>query len=105
MGLKVRLFALLTIGLVAKSALGFDFRLVRGPRSSSIDLKVTGADLLSVLVTAVTLAFLVLANVVVLIRRRSFDRELLDFARDPNVPDTLKRDVIFALLDERNRRF
>ena len=105
MAVKVRLFSLLTIGLIVKSAVGIDLSLLRRGGVSSVDLKVAGADLVSVLVVAVTLAFLVMADIVIFIRRRAFDRELLEFAKDPSVSEPLKRDVIHALLDERNRRF
>lgn len=105
MALKVRLFGLMTLALIGKSVLDLSLEAKKAVESSSIVLRVAGIDLETVVVTALTLAFLVLANVVVFIRRERFNRELLDFARDPNVSDQLKTQVIEQLLAEQTRRF
>jgi hypothetical protein len=102
---KVRLFMLWTGVLVGKAALNFDLEFTRSLAGSSLTVRIGGLDTAAIASTTVTLGVLTLANVFIALRRNRLSRELMDFARDPGVSDSLKREVIERLLDERNRRY
>lgn len=105
MGLKARLFSTLVLGLVAQLAFDFEVQIPWHSQPGSVAVSMPDADLGTVVVVAAAMALLVLANVIIQIRRIGFNRELMAFARDQGVPETLRRDVIERLLHERNNRF
>jgi hypothetical protein len=102
---KVRLFTLWVAVLAGKAALNFDLDITRSGDGSEVRFHIGGVDVVSIAATAVTLGILVLANVFIAVRRARFNREILEFARDPSVPESLKREVIERMLDERSQRY
>lgn len=102
---KVRVFALWTTVLAGKAALSLDLGFTRSAAATSFTARLGGIDTVSIIATAITLTLLLLSDVIIAIRRRSFDRDLLELARDPSVPNNIKEQVIGYLLDERNRRY
>jgi len=105
MALKVRLFTLLIAGLIASFAFSFELRWVQNTSLPTIALSVPGNDVLTVLIAASTLFFLILVDLFIIVRRQRFDKELLDFAREANIRDDVKGHIISLLLQERNSRY
>jgi hypothetical protein len=104
MALKVRLFTLLIAGLIASFAFNFELRWGQNTNLPTLVLSVPGNDIWTVLIAALTLFFLVLADLFIIVRRQRFDKELLDFTRESNVRNVVKEYVIAHVLRERNSR-
>lgn len=102
---KVRLYSLLLLGLVVDFGLRLRLRPLSNNAEPGLSLELSGPDLAVIIVCAITLIFLVLVNWILRIRHQQLRMESIELAKQPGIPNGLKRDVIREVLRESQRIF
>jgi hypothetical protein len=94
MAFKSRLYSLLVLGVVASIAFNFEIYISKSNGMPFMKFNIPGNDLYIVLVCGCILIFLVFFNLIRYKRKKDFQKELLDFARDPNISEEFKYVII-----------
>lgn len=105
LGLKVRLFTLLVLGLAVD--VGLRLRIEFRPTSGlpSVDLQFDASDAVIVASCAVTVVFLVTVDWILYLRRQRLHRDLLALVKDSAVPDPQKAKIIDFIIEQNRQAY
>jgi hypothetical protein len=98
LALKFRLFILLALGLAADVSIRLRIESSESGWWPRVKFELPGAELAVVISCAATIIFLVACNFVLYLRQQRLSRELLALAREPGIPDDVKRHIVQELL-------
>jgi hypothetical protein len=98
---KVRLLFFLGLGLIVD--FGIKMRM-RAPKPGT-EAIFSAPDLAITLVCVITILFLIVVNWILYLRHQQLSHDVLEFAREQGIPDSMKDDVIRTILRESRRFF
>jgi hypothetical protein len=98
---KVRLFFFLGLGLIVDFSVKMR---MRAPKPGA-EFMLSAPDLAITLVCIITILFLVIVNWILYQRHQQLSRDVLEFAREQGIPESMKDDVIRTILRESRRFF
>ena len=104
-GLKIRLFSLLIVGVIADLGLKISISTSKASSIPIFGFEIPGSSLATVIICSILVVFLVLVDMIIIQRKQRFRERMFTLLTDPNVDESTKAFLIDSLGWENRERF